>query len=381
MTDETRQLRVLHCIGALGAAGSEYQLLQIVRGNDASRFHHEVACLYPPLDLKEPLEAAGATVHVLGGHGGLSDHKAARQVARLLREGQFDLQHGHVKGCYFGRFGALLAGVPPIIHEQNPITIKPRHYLLVDRLLLPWTAAVLCVSRQIARDTVTLLGNPTPKAHVFPNTVMTERLERTQESREAFRGRLGVGGEQRLIVMVGRLAEQKCHRLAVEAMPEILRHHPGTKLAIAGDGPLRADLEVQIRDLDLQESVTLLGAVDCIGDVLRAGDVFLLSSIFEGQALALMEAMWAGLPVVCSRVAGADEAIADGENGLLFAKGDAQGCADAVSRILNDEEFARELAGRGRQYAREHATIEGYCKRLEALYEEVARASPRRLPA
>jgi glycosyltransferase involved in cell wall biosynthesis len=133
---------------------------------------------------------------------------------------------------------------------------------------------------------------------------------------------------------------------------------------VAGDGPLRAELEHAAAGLPFE----FTGERDDVPELLAGFDVFAFPSRFEGLCLAVIEAQAAGVPVVATPVGGIRETVVEGETGLLVPVGDAQALADAVSRVLEDSTLARTLAAEARRRARARFAVERMVAATRALY-------------
>lgn len=138
------------------------------------------------------------------------------------------------------------------------------------------------------------------------------------------------------IVSAARLMKQKNQLMLLEAFAQVKKNYPDYTLTIYGDGPFRETLEQRIKELGLENSVELPGKVQDIFRCIADGELFVLSSDFEGMPNALIEAMCLGLPVISTRVSGATDLIEDGKNGLLTDVGNTQQLADAMERMLAD---------------------------------------------
>jgi glycosyltransferase involved in cell wall biosynthesis len=143
---------------------------------------------------------------------------------------------------------------------------------------------------------------------------------------------------------VARLSEQKGQRFLVDALPRIAERHPGARVALVGDGPLRAALERQAASLGVAEHVVFAGQRHDVPRWLASFDVFALPSLFEGLCYAVIEAQAAGVPVVATPVGGVRDTVVDGETGILVPAEDSAALADAIVRLLDDPAEARRLA-------------------------------------
>lgn len=165
-------------------------------------------------------------------------------------------------------------------------------------------------------------------------------------SRQEMRHELALAEDESLLLAVGRLAPQKSYSILLDAVSILTKRGGATprfKLAIAGDGPERAQLELRIRERNLP--VQLLGHRSDIGDLLAAADVFVLSSRWEARALVIQEALTAGVATVATAVGGLPELV--GDAALLVPWNDPRALADAFDRVLMDAALRDTLAKAG----------------------------------
>ena len=154
------------------------------------------------------------------------------------------------------------------------------------------------------------------------------------------------------VVTAGRLIEQKNQKILVSAMAQVHKAYPDVKCRIYGEGNLRALLQTQIDELGLQDVVSLEGNVKDIHARLSQCGIFALTSNFEGLSNALIEAMQVGLACITTDYPGARELITDGENGLVVPMNDADALAEAIVKLIeNNNGCADTLARQGKQSA------------------------------
>lgn len=163
------------------------------------------------------------------------------------------------------------------------------------------------------------------------------------------RAALGVSDDAPLAGNVAALVGHKDHRTLLLAVPLILRELPDFRLLIAGEGKLRQELEAEIARLNIAHAVILLGQRSDVPQLLRALDVFILSSSEEGLGTSVLDAMACGVPVVATDAGGIPEMVSDGETGLLAPIRDADALAGRVVRLLRDDNLQRKLARRARE--------------------------------
>ncbi len=169
-------------------------------------------------------------------------------------------------------------------------------------------------------------------------------------------------GDAPVILTVARLVEKKGVDMVLRALPSILRAVPGVRYLIVGDGPLRLQLQALARELGVAGQVLFVGTVEHNSSDLpryySACDVYVMPSRslpghgeVESFGISYLEAGAAGKPVVAGRGGGVEEAVEDGVTGLLVDPLDVNEIAQAIVKVLKDEELARRLGENGRKRA------------------------------
>jgi glycosyltransferase involved in cell wall biosynthesis len=299
--------------------------------------------------------------------------------------------HCHsTKAGLLGRFAARIAGVPVRVFTVHgwPFTgwwhpVFRWAAVAAERMAARVSTAVICVSEHDRRRALGLGIRPASKIRVIHNGVDPSRclpgageLERGAGSRRggASRGRVVLetrdGGCR--VVTVGRLTHQKDPLALLRAWQLI---HGSHRLTIVGDGALRPDLEVAIRQHGLAARVELLGARDDVPDILNEADVFVMASRWEGLPLAIIEAMMSGLPVVATAVGGVPEEVVDGVTGLLVPPGEPEALARAMQRFLDDPQLRASAGAAGRRRALERFTEARMLRETAQVYAGVARGT------
>jgi glycosyltransferase involved in cell wall biosynthesis len=180
-------------------------------------------------------------------------------------------------------------------------------------------------------------------------------------SRLEVRKEAGMDVNDAVLISVGRLVYAKAHEVIIASMPAVLKEFPNAKVEIVGEGPLRADLQAQIEQLGLSNSVKLPGQSDDVASRLANADVFILSSRSEGLPIALLEAMSAGLPCVATKVEGVDEVLVEGEHGLVVPVENPEALAKAILQLLRDPEARSRMGAAARLHVSENYTVDRMC--------------------
>jgi glycosyltransferase involved in cell wall biosynthesis len=366
---------VCHVLHSLEIGGAE-MLARRFAVSLQSEFRPVFACLDSLGTLGMQLRAAGIPVCVLERRAGL-DVRCAVRLERWLREERVDLVHAHQYTPFFySSIARVMARrIPVLFTEHGRHHPDARHWkrVLANRFLLRPGDHVVAVGEHVRNALISNEGFPPKRVEVIYNGVDAGTFQDRYADRFAVRAELGYTKDQSIIIQVARLNRLKDHRTAIRAISELSGSHSNARLLLVGDGEERRSLEELVESLGLRAFVRFLGARTDVPRLLRAADIFLLTSISEGIPLTLVEAMLARVPVVATRVGGVPEIIVDGQCGLLADPGDACGIAQRLNQLLACPTLGGQLKMEGRRRAErlfsEQSMIEAYrraYKRLQA---------------
>ena len=261
---------------------------------------------------------------------------------------------------------ARLAGVPVVIgsHRQIGDLLTPGQFR-AQAAVFRWCDAVICNS-QAAAETLAAHGLAREKLAVIGNALPADVFAPAYPAVAKRPGVLRVG-------MVARMnAGYKNHAGFLRIAARIRQALPQTEFLLAGDGPLRAEIEQQARELGLDGAVLFLGDRRDIPAVHASIDVAVLTSDSESLSNVILEAMAAGLPVVAFQGGGNPELI-DGRRGALAASGNEAEFADAVLRLLTQPDVRGEMGRNARRFAEEHFGLERVRNCYQELYDALLR--------
>lgn len=212
---------------------------------------------------------------------------------------------------------------------------------------------------------------PADKLVVLPNGVKRGRFRRTAGATEV-RARYARPGEK-LVLYVGRLVLEKGAGVLLDAVPKILHYAPGTRLVIAGTGPLLGELQARAAALGVSDRVAFPGFIDDAtrNALLTTADAAVYPSTYEPFGIVALEAMASGTPVVVSDVGGFSEIVVHGVNGLKAYPGDAESLANNLLTLLSNPELARRLASQALEDVRDYYDWSGVAAGTEDVYRTV----------
>ncbi|WP_368644606.1 glycosyltransferase [Castellaniella ginsengisoli] len=260
--------------------------------------------------------------------------RGCRRLARLIRAWRPDVVHSHmVHANLIARVIRLVAPVRRLICTAHSPAEGGRAVMWAYRL----TDRLADLSTHVSREAVAAFerAGAVPRGRMRPvlNGVDVRMFSAAPGLRAQSRQRAGVRPGMRLLLSVGRLAGEKNHASLLRAFARLAQPCPDVALWIAGDGPLRPALLAQRAALGLDERVVFLGERHDVPDLMRAADVFVLSSRFEGFGLVVAEAMASGTLVVAADAGGVAEVL--GGTGILVPPEDdaalARGLVEALA--------------------------------------------------
>ncbi|WP_454752333.1 glycosyltransferase [Cupriavidus necator] len=326
-------LRILVITTGLKLGGAEQQIAALARV--FVTLGHHVAILSLTKGKEIELAPGIVVVELEMSKTPLSMLAALRKARQFVCRWQPDVIHAHmVHANIFARALARSGGMPPVICSAHSAreggTLRALAYRLTDR----WCALTTHVSEAGRQAMVESGAAPSGRVIVMPNGIDTDRFRPDDAGRERARRKLGIGPADVLVLNVGRLVPEKDQSMLIDAFRQVAVSRPNARLIIAGDGPLRHALAAMIADSGLEHKVTLAGARNDVPDLLRAADVFVLSSRIEGMPLAVGEALASGLPVVATAAAGVIELA--GDAAVITPVGDPSALASALASTIGE---------------------------------------------
>ncbi|MBN1994484.1 MAG: glycosyltransferase [Anaerolineae bacterium] len=368
---EEKKIRLAHLVDNLDRGGTQTWLMILVKGLAELGFAQRIYCLNEVVNsgIVQNLEASGARVVIIG-RPRLYMLVGFFQLYRDLQAWQPEIAQTILQfSNVLGRPLARRLGTPIIISSiQARNAHVPPPLLFLDRLTARWADLFIAVGRQAIPFAIAHEGVPPDKVLYIANSIEPDLADRSQ-IRTSIRAELGISAKTKVLGMVARLSAKKAQRDLLEAYAIVVKTHPNTALLLVGDGPLRAKLERQARQLGIERQVIFLGDRTDVPDLLAAMDLFAHPSLSEGMPHAVMEAMVAGLPVIASAVDGVQDLIVDGESGWLVNPAQPQQLARRIIFALENQALWPHLG----QAAARRIASEFSPQKMVAAYSAVYR--------
>lgn len=353
-------MNILYCVTDLDLGGAEAQVVTLATGMRARGHQVHVVSMLEPVARTGQLEAGDVSWSHLGMKRGVPDPRSIPRLARTVRMIRPDTVHSHmVHANILARLTRLTVNMPRLICTAHNTIEGGRAfdvaYRLTDRLAdLTTNVSQASVDAFVQRGLA-----PAHRIRFVPNGLDLSASEPAPGDRARLRFELGLNGF--VWLAVGRLVAEKDFPNMLEAWRLL---PAGGSLLIAGDGPLRSELESQA-----VPGVTFLGRRNDIPALMAAADGFVMSSAIEGLPMVLLEAAAAGLPAVSTAVGGVGDIITDGHSGKLVPAHDPQALARAMLFVMDLPEADRlKLTENARQHVRASFGLDSVLDSWESIY-------------
>ncbi|MGH8212208.1 MAG: glycosyltransferase [Rhodanobacteraceae bacterium] len=329
---------VLHLHSSAGVYGAEYVLLGLIPALARAGVRSTLLCMDDPRHVDGPLfkraRALGVPVERVPCRGRLDSRTIHVLRERIMRESN-PLLHVHGYKSAFYTWLARRGGRMPIVatlHGPISISMRLRLYTQVERWLLRRFDKVCVVSSRMQEE-LQSAGFAADRICLVENGIDTDRFR--PDIASLSRSQWGIPADAFVFGSAMRLSEEKNPLGLLDAFAVVAKQVPAAWLAIAGEGPLRAEIVARAERLGVRERVRLLGARDDVEHYYPMLDCFVLPSHYEGLPLALLEAMAAARPVVCTDV-GQVSAVVSGLPARLVPAGDVSALASAMQADMKE---------------------------------------------
>jgi glycosyltransferase involved in cell wall biosynthesis len=356
--------------------GAEQQLLLLAHGLRRRGWRVSVIALSGAGGkAADALAAAGIHFASLHMHKGVADPRGWVRFHRWLAREKPDVLHAHLPhATWLTRWSRLALPRLTIVDTLHSSSTGGfgRH---IGYRLSDWLAGTVTAVSEPVAEAHRTAGLVSPKKLiVVPNGIDTAILKPDRSVRDAMRRELGFR-EEFLWIASGRLEPVKDYGTLLQAMRQLPAH---ARLLIAGGGSLAEELLGLASRLGLESRVRFLGFVPEMPLYLQAADAAVLSSLWEGLPMSLLEAGACALPAVATDVPGSREAVEHGVTGLLAPAGDPGALAAAMRTLMQSSaDERRKMGERSRQRIVERYSMEAVLDRWESIYAECRAANCR----
>lgn len=305
MKSKKEPIRIAQIMGKWVGGGVEAVVMNYYRHIDRNKIQFDFICDDDSTCIpKEEIESLGGKVILIPPYQKV--FKYHKELKRVLKEGQYKIVHSHINALsVFSLCAAKSAKIPVrIAHSHSTSNKKEWKKTLLKNMLRPFSKLFatdyFCCSELAGRW---LFGNKTyaqGKVYLLNNAIDVDKFKYNEKIRKQKRKELKIKDNELVIGHIGRFVQQKNHEFLIEIFNEIHKQNKNTILLLAGDGPLKEEIENKVKELGLEKNVQFLGQRKDANELYQAMDLLLFPSLYEGLGMVLIEAQCAGLPCVAS---------------------------------------------------------------------------------
>lgn len=365
---------VLHLIDSNQKRGAETFAVQLAESMSSEKFDSTI-CVLHPLAHEGQLKSNVHTISLKRRGNGKSRlslpkvmdlHKTVSEVRPdvVLAHGSSALQYGAVASMLYPRTLAIYRNIGlASFWVRNPVKAR------INRLLMGRFDAVVSLTGTTKADFIQVYKTDSSRVTTIPNGVDLEPFQALDGDnvRESYREAMNIGQGETVLISVGSLSWEKGHMDLMPMIAALRAEGLPVRLILAGDGPLRGEIQAEAEKLGIAQYVDLLGVRKDVPELLAASDIFVLPSKTEGLSAALIEAGLSGLPSVATNVGAVSDVITPGETGLMVAPEDGGALKDAVRELVRDTELRLKMGASASSFCRANFGMD----RIAAQYEDL----------
>jgi glycosyltransferase involved in cell wall biosynthesis len=362
---------IVHVLDSLWVGGLERTVVRLAIAQKEAGDNVQIVTIWGNGPLTASLNEAGIEISCMHKKSGL-DLSTIKNIRKILLR-DVDVVHTHnLLPHYYATAASIGLKLRKIStrHDMGE-HLKGKRIQLLYKLSLYQTDSVVAVCEAAKRKFINNNIVPEQILSVVYNGIPPPiPRENKEQDKNSARKKLQLPLEGPIVGSIGRLNIVKGYKTLIAVFAEVIKTYPTAKLVIVGDGPERKNLQEQINKLEIGENVILLGERNDVEEMLEQFDIFALTSLTEGFSVALVEAAWAGLPIVATDVGGNREIVQDGLTGFLAEPGNLQDLTQKIEKLLSDDHMRRSFGARGRSRAENNWTLDLMRERYQCVYQK-----------
>ncbi len=372
------RIKILQIITLSDWGGAQRVVFDLGDSLDKEKFEVDVACS-PNGFLVEKLRARNIKVYEIKNLvrrlSVIEDIKAFFVLKKIIKKEKYNIVHCHsAKAGFLGRMAAKSAGVKKIyytvhswsFYNKGEYGFMEKVFIAMEKIGSVSVSKIICVSNRVMADGVRKKIAKPKKFLLIQNGIDFN----VEDKREEMRANYGLLPNDIVFAMVARLAYPKDPILFLEIAKEVLKTNKNVKFILLGAGSLQEKCQDFVKKEKLEKNILLLGEKPPMEtrELFLAFDVFILLSAFEGMPITILEAMFAGLPVIASNVGGVSELVDNEQGGFLVDNKKLDEIKSQLSWLIKNPLMRKQMGEYNLQKAKTNFTLEKMVKAYEKLF-------------
>jgi len=361
---------VLHVIYSFTTGGAEEVIVNYARAYNRKKYNFYVCIITDGDHMIDKLKKTGVKVYVLKKTKRL-DLNTFKQIRNIIKTNHIDILHMHNPPAQnYALLPSFFSPVKIRLRTEHNIYYKNRvmkFYGVVNYFLTFFQDMVIACSKKVHKSQLNDYKLPRSKVVTIENGIDGSVFEK-QVDADYLEKELGIKRKRYVSITVGNLIKQKGHSFLIEAAEQVVKQRQDMMFLIVGGGKLESVLAAQIQEKGLQEHVFLTGKRPDIPELLSQSDIFLLSSLWEGLPIVLLEAMAAKTAIIATDVGGNAEVVRDGQTGILIPAKNALIMAEEVLQLIDNIELKKKMSENAHRLFLEKYSVSTMMQKTESLY-------------
>lgn len=368
------RIGVLHIIKSLGRGGAEMLLPETLRLHNKERFDfHYIYFLPWKNQMVESLQHYGGRVVCMNANNNVEIILRRKEIEKYIRTNNIRLIHAHLPWAgILARWVGKRCGIPVVYTEHN----KQERYHIGTRVMNLLTMNLLTRIIAVSDDVASSIYKYKPRLKVpvqtIVNGVNVDHFNRRSFTDTSIREKFNIPTDAPVIGTIAVFRFQKRLDLWMDLASQILQRHPDAHFIIVGDGLLKGELIRKRASLGLEKRIHMPGLETEVRPYLAAFDVYMMSSVFEGLPIAMLEAMAMECPVVSTDAGGIKEVIRHDVDGLLCPVEEPQKLVEYAGFLIGRHDAREKFAAQSRRRVTEAFGMQKMVQALEDIYVKIA---------